>query len=253
MWCSNDVCRKASGEERVMFTACVWRQCQLCLAQAPSACTHACICVCVSECVDDSAARYCGSPSAHVQRKRISGAHEANKRLLFWYFLLTVRNPCRWNVCIGDPVVLGSVQLAQAGERQRNAAENAASCPLRPPCGFYHRLSGLLSPVVFWHILSGCISSKLPLSHIQLRFRQLRQTHFRILTSDALSPRQVRLRAQTEHSERNVTVTDMSSSWHTHTHTHTHTFSIICTLYDGLTEQATLKKTSSNSELTAWQ
>lgn len=69
-----------SGEERVMFTVGRWRQCQLFLGQALSACTCVLVCVwMIQQLVQRQQSVHSSSTSAQVH----SGQTGANKQLLF--------------------------------------------------------------------------------------------------------------------------------------------------------------------------
>lgn len=127
-----------------MFTVGRWRQCQLCYFRV-----HARVRVCV----DDSAAR----PAA-VRHSSSSSATQTlfrQKQTEDFYFDISCgqwADPCRWCVCVGDPVVFGSVERTgrrAAAERERAAGSSFSRLPLD---------LWILSPV-FW-IFPAVVSSQ---------------------------------------------------------------------------------------------
>ena len=165
-----------------MFTVGRWRQCQLCLAHARSACT--CVCVWMIQQLVQLQ-----SVSAARAHSRLTGENKQTHGAFILVFSakLTVSQPVQVKTHVGDPVELG-----EAGQQQRRG--RAAAAERR---GEQRRVSASRLPVDFiriyrdFHRPFSDWTSTHPAWHPAALIQPSRLRHFRILTSDASSLRQV--------------------------------------------------------------
>lgn len=181
------VCRKKSLVRKGL---CLQLVDDVSVSCAISACTHMCVCVWMIQQLVQLQSVTAARP---LQHKRSSDKNKQD-----FYFDISCgqwADPCRWCVCVGDPVVFGSVERTGRRAAAEHRGESCRLVLLSSPARSVDFITGILDssrPSSRLRVSPVWIRRELILTDVQLLSFNLHNfRHFRILTSDAPSSRQV--------------------------------------------------------------